>query len=66
MSSCAFPTTWRTRARARCATSAGFPLPAFVGRPYDSRALGEPSLELTRGGELHYGDGVYSDLRRVA
>ncbi len=45
---------------------AGFSLPALVGRPYDSRALGEPSLELTRGGELHYGDGVHSDLRRVA
>ena len=42
------------------------PLPAFVGRPFDSRALAEPSLELTRGGELHYGEGVYSDLRRVA
>lgn len=45
---------------------AGFSLPALIGRPYDSRALGEPSLELTRGGELHYGDGVHSDLRRVA
>lgn len=44
----------------------GFSLPAFIGRPYDSRALGEPSLELTRGGELHYGEGVFSDLRRVA
>ncbi len=44
----------------------GFSQPAFVGRPYDSRAMGEPSLELTRGGELHYGEGVNSDLRRVA
>ncbi len=44
----------------------GFSLPSFIGRPYDSRALGEPSLEFTRGGELHYGDGVQSDLRRVA
>jgi len=42
------------------------PLQAFVGRPFDSRALAEPSLELTRGGELHYGAGVHSDLRRVA
>ncbi|TMG74640.1 MAG: type II secretion system protein GspJ [Betaproteobacteria bacterium] len=41
-------------------------LPPFVGRPYDSRALAEPSLELTRGGELNYGEGVHSDLRRVA
>jgi general secretion pathway protein J len=45
---------------------AGFFLPAFSGRPYDSRALAEPSLELTRGGELNYGEGVHSDLRRVA
>ena len=44
----------------------GVPLPSFVGRPYDSRALADPSLELTRGGELHYGEGLYSDLRRVA
>jgi len=44
----------------------GFNLPAFVGREYDSRALADPSLELTRGGELNYGDGVKSDLRRVA
>jgi general secretion pathway protein J len=42
------------------------PLPAFVGRPFDPRALGEPSLELTRGGELNYGGGSQSDLRRVA
>jgi len=44
----------------------GFNLPAFVGREYDSRALADPSLELTRGGELNYGGGVRSDLRRVA
>jgi general secretion pathway protein J len=44
----------------------GFTLPAFIGRPYDSRALGEPSLEITRGGELNYGAGIQSDLRRVA
>jgi general secretion pathway protein J len=41
-------------------------LPAFAGRPFDPRALGEPSLELTRGGELNYGGGPQSDLRRVA
>ena len=41
-------------------------LPAFVGRLYDSRALAEPSLELTRGGELNYGGAPRSDLRRVA
>jgi general secretion pathway protein J len=41
-------------------------LPPFVGRPYDSRALAEPSLELTRGGELKYGQTAESDLRRVA
>jgi general secretion pathway protein J len=44
----------------------GFPQPAFAGRPFDPRALAEPSLELTRGGELRYGEGVHSDLRRVA
>lgn len=41
-------------------------LPAFVGRPYDSRALAEPSIEFTRGGELKYGVAAESDLRRVA
>jgi len=41
-------------------------LPAFVGRLFDSRALAEPSLELTRGGELNYGGAPRSDLRRVA
>jgi general secretion pathway protein J len=45
---------------------AGFTLPAFVGQPVDPRALAEPSLELTRGGELHYGEGLHSDLRRTA
>ena len=44
----------------------GFDLRAFVGRLYDSRALAEPSLELTRGGELNYGGAPRSDLRRVA
>ena len=54
-------------ARARGARDeAGVVLPPFVGRPYDSRALGDPSLELTRGGELKYGDAPESDLRRVA
>jgi general secretion pathway protein J len=41
-------------------------LQAFIGRLYDSRAVGEPSLELTRGGELNYTGGAQSDLRRVA
>jgi len=44
----------------------GFELRAFVGRPFDSRALAEPNLELTRGGELNYGGAPRSDLRRVA
>jgi general secretion pathway protein J len=39
-------------------------VPAFIGRPYDSRALADPSLEFTRGGELKYA--AESDLRRVA
>src|SRR5262249_36101791 len=41
-------------------------LPPFIGRPYDSRELGDPSLELTRGGEIQYGFSAESDLRRVA
>ena len=45
--------------------AAGLPLPALDGRPVDARASGEPSLELTRGGELHYGARPRSDLRRV-
>jgi general secretion pathway protein J len=54
-------------ARSRTVRDAsGFTLPAFVGRPFDPRALAEPSLEMTRGGELNYGKGVQSDLRRVA
>jgi general secretion pathway protein J len=46
--------------------TAGFPLPAFRGQPVDPRPLGEPSLELTRGGELEFSPGRRSDLRRVA
>jgi general secretion pathway protein J len=54
-------------ARSRAIRDAGgFELRAFVGRPFDPRALAEPSLELTRGGELNYGGGPRSDLRRVA
>ena len=41
-------------------------LAPLVGRPYDSLALAEPSLELTRGGDLKYGVAPESDLRRVA
>ena len=41
-------------------------LAPFIGRPYDSRALGDPSLEFTRGGEIKYGAAAESDLRRVA
>jgi len=40
-------------------------LPAFRGRPVDSRALGDPSLEFTRGGQVVFGDGARSDLQRV-
>jgi general secretion pathway protein J len=39
--------------------------PAFRGQPVDSRALGEPSLEFTRGGQIVLGDGARSDLQRV-
>ncbi len=40
-------------------------LPAFRGQAVDSRALGEPSLEFTRGGQIVLGDGARSDLQRV-
>jgi general secretion pathway protein J len=50
----------------RSSAAGGVALQAFVGRVFDSRALAEPSLELTRGGELNYGGGSQSDLRRVA
>ena len=50
----------------RGSDAGGIALQAFAGRPFDPRALAEPSLELTRGGELNYGDGLHSDLRRVA
>jgi general secretion pathway protein J len=43
----------------------GAPLPAFAARPFDARASAAPSLELTRGGELHYDRAPRSDLRRV-
>lgn len=46
--------------------NAGEPLPALRGQPTDPRALGEPALELTRGGEPLYGAGSRPDLRRVA
>lgn len=39
--------------------------PAFRGQPVDSRALGEPSLEFTRGGQIVLGDGARSDMQRV-
>ena len=39
--------------------------PAFLGQAVDSRALGDPSLEFTRGGLMVIGDGARSDLQRV-
>ncbi len=42
------------------------PLPPFTLRPTDPRPLGEPSLELTRGGRLLVADDPRSDLQRVA
>jgi general secretion pathway protein J len=43
----------------------GNPLPALRGQPVDSRALGEPSLEFTRGGRTVLGNVAYSDLQRI-
>lgn len=44
----------------------GFTQPAFRGQPTDTRATATPSVEFTRGGVLTFGDGVRSDLQRVA
>lgn len=44
----------------------GAPLPAFRGQPVDPRALGEPSLEFTRGGILFISKAPRSDLQRIA
>jgi general secretion pathway protein J len=44
----------------------GSQLPALRGQPVDPRALGEPSLEFTRGGMPVLSDAVRSDLQRVA
>ena len=43
----------------------GLEQPAFLGQAVDNRALGNPSLEFTRGGQLVIGDGARSDLQRV-
>lgn len=43
----------------------GLVRPAFLGQAVDSRALGDPSLEFTRGGQIVLGDGARSDLQRV-
>lgn len=43
----------------------GLEQPAFRGQPVDSRALGDPSLEFTRGGQIVLGDGARSDMQRV-
>jgi general secretion pathway protein J len=41
-------------------------LPALRGQPTDTRALGEPALEFTRGGEPTFASARRPDLRRVA
>ncbi|MGC2517512.1 MAG: type II secretion system minor pseudopilin GspJ [Burkholderiales bacterium] len=43
----------------------GNPQPAMRGQPVDSRALGEPSLEFTRGGRFVLGQAPLADLQRV-
>ncbi|HLQ26191.1 MAG TPA: type II secretion system minor pseudopilin GspJ [Acidiferrobacterales bacterium] len=55
------------QARARSVRDTdGSPLPALRGQAVDPRALGEPSLEFTRGGMSVLSDAVRSDLQRVA
>lgn len=54
------------QARVRSVRDAyGQGLPAFHGQPTDTRALAEPSLELTRGGVAVFGDGPHADLHRI-
>ena len=43
----------------------GTTLQSLRGQPTDTRALADPTLELTRGGVLVFGEGVRSDLQRV-
>lgn len=43
----------------------GLPLPSLSGQPTDTRALADPSLEVTRGGVLAFSEHVHSDLQRV-
>ncbi len=44
----------------------GQPLPAFRGQPTDTRTLGDPSVEFTRGGVLVVDASPRADLQRVA
>jgi len=43
----------------------GTTLPSLRGQSTDTRALADPTLELTRGGVLVFGEGIRSDLQRV-
>lgn len=43
----------------------GTTLPSLRGQPTDTRALADPTLELTRGGVLVFSEGARSDLQRV-
>ena len=43
----------------------GFSQPALRGQPTDTRAMGSPSLEFTRGGVLTFDAGARSDMQRV-
>ena len=43
----------------------GTTLPSLRGQPTDTRALADPTLELTRGGLLVFGEGARNDLQRV-
>lgn len=41
-------------------------LPAFIGRPTDTRALAPPAIEFTRGGLYVLDDAVRADIQRIA
>jgi general secretion pathway protein J len=45
--------------------SIGATVLAFRGQPVDARALGDPSLEFTRGGVLTLGEGPIPDMQRI-
>lgn len=44
----------------------GTPIPAFLGQPTDSRAIAQPAMEFTRGGQWVLAAGSRAGIQRVA